>query len=334
MSAIRLFSPDQGPLPTPPARIRTVFDALAFYRALLKSRLEAGEYKAKTIANYERYLRRLEKDLGPMEVADLRQFHFTTWLNANADRWGVRSRQDAQNTILTCFRRLEDEEVLDRSPFRRPRFKYVAPIKPPFNREHYVALMRAARDRRQPKYRRGSRALRRAIYFLWKTGARPGEMRNLKWSQIDWVNGTVHLREHKTAHITGDDRIIGLPSRLLGLLAAMKRRASSTYVFLDNYGQPWSGTSEEDNERGKNSFCRLYKRWARRAGLPEKVTAHSLRHGFCVRAIEQGVPGRAIADQQGWKSERMVSHYGRGSRSNDQHIQGVAEAVDRGRKKK
>lgn len=310
-----------------PTQAQTVAEVAESYLLHLQARIAAGSYSLKAAANAERRLRDFLGHVGSLAIAQARQFHFTSWLTRKALRWGVRTRHDAQNIVLTCFRWAEDEELIDRSPFRKPRgMRYVHPDRPPAEEAHYVAVMRRCMGRR------GSRALRRILYFLRATGCRQGEARNLRWEMIDWTQGLITLREHKTAHCTGRPRYVGLTPRLLRFLRALQRQSRSAYVFLDNRGKPFSGRTAADDERGKNKLCRLWKRWAKAAGVPDDVTLHAFRRAWTVRGIEAGIADRALADQAGWTTTRMVSHYGKGSRSRAAHLQQVAALVNQRRR--
>lgn len=320
--ALRLICDDQ---PASPGTVAWVINA---YLAHLAGRVSDGTYKGKSRDNVSRYLADFAVEAGRLPLSEARQFHFTGWLTARASTWSGRTREDAQNYVLTCFNWALDDELIDRCPFRRPKTRYPKPRRPAFDDIYYVRLMWFCMGSRKGRQHKGCIALRRALYFLRNTGARQGEMRNLRKDQVDLVTGACTLQEHKTEHVTGEPRLIGLPAKLVRFLAALMRRSRSEYVFHDAYGQPWTGPKEADNERGKNSFCRLLRRWADRAGLPKKLTAHCLRHASCVRAIERGdIADKAIADQHGWKGTRMVSHYGAGSRINAKHVANVAEKI-------
>jgi integrase len=312
--ALRLHVPSVEP---------SIQDVIDLFLNHLRSRVAAGEYSPRALDNRARLLRDFAVEAGCQPISQARQFLFSAWLTGQAARWSKRTREDAASTVVQCFTWAANEELIERCPFRKPKIPGVRHTKPAFLFAELRA-MRAAMEARAARWPADVKAFRRALYFLWHTGARSGEMRHLKWTQIDWACGVARLTEHKTRHHTGEDRLIPLNRSLLRLLRAMRRVAQSEYVFTSR-GKPWLGT------RGKDAFGLLFKRWAARAGLPRGITPHSLRHGYCVRCIEAGLSDRATADQGGWRKTAMVSHYGARARSRCAHLSQDAEAVRRAR---
>jgi integrase len=314
MHALRLHN---APEPT------SIQDVIDLFLEHLRARVTAGEYSPRALDNRARLLRDFAVEAGRQPVHQARQFLFSAWLTGQAGRWSKRTREDAAATVVQCFKWAADQELIERCPFRKPPIPGTRRTKPAFLHGELRA-MRCAMESRAARWPDDVKAFRRALYFLWHTGARSGEMRELRWTQIDWVSGVARLEDHKTRHHTGEDRLIPLNRSLLRLLRAMFQVRTSEYVFTSR-GKPWLGT------RGKDAFGLLFKRWAARAGLPRGITPHSLRHGYCVRCIEAGLSDRATADQGGWRKTAMVSHYGAAARSRCAHLSQDAEAVRRAR---
>jgi hypothetical protein len=55
-----------------------------------------------------------------------------------------------------------------------------------------------------------ARPLRRALFFLRRSGCRTCELRAMRWRHVDWEAGVVRLAEHKTARTTSEVRLIGM----------------------------------------------------------------------------------------------------------------------------
>jgi len=131
--------------------------------------------------------------------------------------------------------------------------------------DEYRQLMRRARGQ--------GLALRLACCFLWRTGARPGEMRAVCWENVDWALGVIRLPSLK---LNAEDRVIGLDGRMLRLLRWLHCRRqppADTWIFLDAAGQPWTGIG----------WSKTFRAWADRAELP-KLTCYDLRRAFLARA--------------------------------------------------
>lgn len=325
---LKIHDPDAPPPEAEPAVALTVADVIRLYLAHLVARVLLGDYRQRTLDNVRRFLDDFAIEAGPLPLSKVQQTHFTGWLTGHASNWSVRYRRDGQNTVLTAFRWGVDEALISRCPFKRAtKNRGQDKEQPAFLHAHYVAFMRACRATRSPKKRRVCRSMMRAAFFLWHTGCRHGEMRKLKWDYIDFEERIVRLVEHKTAHITPKDRVFAFPEKVARLLKRMKAKSRSEYVFMDAYRRPWFGETEDEETVAKNSFCRSFRRRATIGKLPKDMTAHAIRRGWTVRAIEAGLSDKAIADQQGWETTRMVSLYGRRSKRRTGHLRNVADVV-------
>jgi len=172
--------------------------------------------------------------------------------------------------------------------------------------------------RRGGSTRAAAQALRRGLFFLRRTGCRTCEMRAMRWSDIDWEAGVVRLVEHKTAHVTGDVRTIGLDPACLRFLANLQRQspAGTEHVFVNGLGRPWT----------KCSFGRTFRAYACK-GEVKGATPYGLRHLFALIGIEAGVGERQIADQLGHSQTTLIGWYGRQARSRAGHLCNVVGQV-------
>ena len=136
--------------------------------------------------------------------------------------------------------------------------------------------------------------LRALLWFLWWTGARPGELRALTWEQVR--GSTAVLREHKTVK-KGKGRTLYFPANAQKILSSHKK--SSGHVFLNGRGKPWT----------MRALCRRIEQTAERAGIHD-VTAYDYRHTFITRAMLQGLHAAVVAEMTGTSVEMIARHYG------------------------
>jgi integrase len=136
--------------------------------------------------------------------------------------------------------------------------------------------------------------LRALLWMLWWTGARPGELRALKWEHVK--GSTAVLREHKTAR-KGKGRTLYFPFNAQTILSSHKK--TSGHVFTNNRGQPWT----------MRALCRRIEQVAARAGILD-VTAYDYRHTFITRAMLQGLHAAVVAEMTGTSVEMIARHYG------------------------
>jgi len=131
-----------------------------------------------------------------------------------------------------------------------------------------------------------------AAKFLALTGWRRGEALALKWSEIDLATRTARLADTKTGSSmrplshTACDLLRGLPR--VGAL-----------VFPASVG----------TDKHMSGFRKIWVRVALKAGLPDEVTPHVLRHSFASIAADLGYSELTIAALIGHRKASMTSKY-------------------------
>ncbi len=155
-----------------------------------------------------------------------------------------------------------------------------------------------------------SRAFRRLLFVQSHTIARPGEIRELTWGQIDWTNRVIVLLKYKGQKKRRDKlkaRPIPLDRPVLRLLRNMHRKSAdpsaSGRVFASpRYGKPWTPNS-----------VRCAMRTARkRAGLDgggERVVCYTLRHTGATNAIRGGVDLKHVSEVMGHARSSTTERY-------------------------
>ena len=132
-----------------------------------------------------------------------------------------------------------------------------------------------------------------AIRLLLFTGARLGEIRDLKWEYMDWDRAEARLPDSKTGAKT-----LHLPPPAMQILSELPRVEGNPYVIV--------GKGE-----GKQ-FAKLGKPWTRlrkEAGL-EDVRLHDLRHAFASVAASSGmglpIIGKLLGHTQAQTTQRYA----------------------------
>ncbi len=140
-----------------------------------------------------------------------------------------------------------------------------------------------------------SKKFKPLLRFAWMTGARPGELRLLKWQHVAADFSRAVIPEHKTARKTNKPRVIYFPFRAQKLLQKYKKTSTSEFVFLNHRRKPWT----------KNAVvCRM-------ADLREKtgldLVAYHYRHTWITRALLAGVDVATVAELSGHSDIEMVA---------------------------
>ena len=143
--------------------------------------------------------------------------------------------------------------------------------------------------------------------LLYYTGMRPGEVRGLRWGDVDWDTGLIHV-QRDLDFMTGDlgelktraaDRFVPLADPLRALLWPL-RQAPAALILSARGGKPLS----------QNSSRRMWLRLMIACGLADeiedaaptcygrsdilglyrpRITPHYLRHNFITMCWERGV---------------------------------------------
>ena len=128
--------------------------------------------------------------------------------------------------------------------------------------------------------------------LLALTGCRRSEIISLKWSEVDFANSCLRLRDSKEGAST---RPIGLP--VIEYLENRQKAASCEYVF--------------PGSRGAEAFGSFPNQWNRIFGTGEipDFSAHVLRHSFASIANDLGFTESTIAALVGHSTNSITSKY-------------------------
>lgn len=142
------------------------------------------------------------------------------------------------------------------------------------------------------------------IYAALKTGMRLGEICALKWSDIDFNENTLKIRNTVTRIRKSDTekgseliidraktesslRTVPISSALLNVLLKMKEKSVSQYVISDS-----------DSFLSPRTFEYRYKQLLKKCGI-EPLNFHALRHTFATRCIESGMDVKTLSELLG-----------------------------------
>ena len=153
---------------------------------------------------------------------------------------------------------------------------------------------------------------RTAIYLLLDSGMRRGELLGLEWKDIHWENCTITIRRNSvyipekgtytdTPKMRKSVRTIKLPKESFDMLQLYRAWQSRQRLKL---GDKW-----HDTDRLFTTWCGKpmnpstltcwFTKLARRVGLPEGVTLHSLRHTNASLMIAAGTNIRTVSARLG-----------------------------------
>lgn len=152
---------------------------------------------------------------------------------------------------------------------------------------------------------------------MLRTGMRSGEIRGLKYADIDKHKNVIHIQRtlkyiegkgyfDDTPKTMSSKREIPLTADILELLEAQKRYWGfkvvkvDAYLFCNENGDPLS------RERVQGEIDRIIKRIHEAGYEFGRITPHVLRHTFATRAIEAGMPPQVLKAILGHSSISMT----------------------------
>jgi integrase len=151
--------------------------------------------------------------------------------------------------------------------------------------------------------------LRPLVMLALHTGMRRGELRALKWQDVDFEAGAAHIRQDKA----GDGRWIALNSAARATLLTVKReqKIMSPYIFCSPQG------------KFLHNFERYWRPALEAATIPD-FRFHDCRHTFASRLAMAGVDLYTIQRAGGWKTQIMVQRY---AHLSPDHIRAAVERL-------
>jgi integrase len=153
-----------------------------------------------------------------------------------------------------------------------------------------------------------------ALRFALGTGVRRGELLALRWQDVDFDRGRVHIR--RTLRPSGGtkvpkssrDRFVPLPSELLTLLRE-RRTAHRRATLMGLPEQEWVFPSPRGKLWAERNFERMWYRLRRRATDVRPLKLHCTRHTYITWALEAGISPKRVAEWVGASIAVIERHY-------------------------
>ncbi|MEK6714020.1 MAG: site-specific integrase [Nitrospirota bacterium] len=140
------------------------------------------------------------------------------------------------------------------------------------------------------------------IIVALNTGMRRAELFNLRWHDIDFNKGIIHLLRTKN----GEKREIPMNQAVNTAITKARKHPGSEYVFCTKTGNCYTDI--------RKPFARSLKR----AGIAD-FRFHDLRHTFASQLAMASVDLNTIRELMGHKSMRMTIRYAHLSSNHKNH---------------
>jgi integrase len=250
----------------PVARSRLTVEALVhLYLADVVTRVKEVSFRG-----YKRFLEHWAEFAGNKIASELKPYDVKDFL-AGQPTWNSSTQHNAVSRIRTWMLWCCDMGYVESDPLkkvRRPKMLSRAAAKPGATEEFLANCSK--------------HELLDIATVLYDTGARPGELRTLEASTIDWAASTAVVNGKMGPHT------ISLTARSLEILRRLAAANPSGPLFRNSRGNPWKAKA-------------LRKRFA-----GSGIIAYHFRHALWSRARKAGVDSIEVARQLGHKDLKML----------------------------
>lgn len=191
--------------------------------------------------------------------------------------------------LSAMFRALADDGAISKNPFVRTRLKTKSRTERPafWEVDELKRLIKAC-----PPW------LADIVIVASNTGIRINALLNLKWSDVKWGVGDIHVRAETSK--SGKAYSVPMNDVVRDVLTRLSTTSTADHIFVGATGQP-----------RRHSKIYEHLRVARtKAGLPKKKSLiHSLRHSFATHALNSGVPIHIVSQWLGHASITQTMVY-------------------------
>lgn len=267
----------------------TVSHLIDSFDAHLAIEVKTSQIASSTRQWYRHQFSKLRRAAGKFPAAELRAHHL---ISVDFSYHFVRA-------LKALYRWAADEELVPKSPFGKLRTPSCGQRNRTLTRKEMLRLYRAAGP-----------SFRRFLFLAAHTLARPGELRLLKWGEVNLQERCLLLTEFKAKERRRDGvKVRAIPldrpaTRMLGNLRDRRTDlAPDAPVLLAPKGRAWT----------RNGLRCAMRSARKKAGLDdaagERVVCYTLRHTGATEATRRGMRDIALARRMGHTSTRTTARY-------------------------
>jgi integrase len=285
MFAAKLYAPG------PSTVVQSIVDAY-----LKRAEME-GWYVAQALAERKSTLADFAGFLGDVDLDECGPEQIVDWIVSHPGWETPSTKKSKSQHVQACFnwaanrgKRRNSKPIIQSNPFAGIFFEESEPRRPMTEAE-FGSLLRMS----EPGFRR-------FLMFLWLTGCRSGEARQIVWEEIDWATAVIVKQKHKTRKKTKKARVIYLTAPVLRMLSLMRRECpeATGEIFRNSKGRPWL----------KETLDTKILRLRRKIGLADDVVLHCIRHAFGTRnAAKPGANIKLVSVAMGHSSVATTEKY-------------------------
>lgn len=266
-----------------------------------QSNVWLGTIKGKaqgTINNYTKNIAFWNAYIGDMPLDTIK--HSKLLQLSNMSGWQEKYRNDMLTPLRQVFSLAIKDEVITKNPCAGIDNGKVQKEPPdPFTLNEVNAILNQMAETYNPQ-------IQNYFEFMFFTGVRPQEAIALKWSEVDFKEGTARVRRVRTANTDRETtktnliRDIELNSRAISALTAQKQ-----FTFLqDDYVFHNPSTNQRWNSEAKQNL-RYWKPTIKKLGLRYRVP-YQCRHTYATLNLMAGANPMWVSRMMGHSNMQML----------------------------
>lgn len=257
-----------------------------FSRYYLK--LSESVHRLKTTKILKTILNQFIEHCGNLQLHDITTSMVSQFL-INKTRVSLHTAEKYRAYLHGMFTRAIEDGYLEVNPVSKIK-KFRTPEKAPtyFTKQQFNVLLDTIDDT-------DIQDLTKIALF---TACRQMELLTLRWSQVDFRNGLLHLDNRTNLTKSGKTRSIPLNEDALQILTSREINKHSDYVFT------YHGTPIK-----QDFISHKFKKYIRKAGLPDELNFHSIRHTSATHLAQSGASIYLIQQLLGHSSPQVTSIY-------------------------
>lgn len=240
-------------------------------------RERAATHRKNTIRAYVHNLTPIGDAFGERRLGDLQPDEILRFIRGYTGRhWRNGTFNDASRWLMfrfvkTLYRWGRDTGLIDFNPIHG--------IKNPWIVTPRTRVMTVEEYERIMGDRKTNERFKEVLEFLWRTGARPGEIACMQARHLDARRNIVRLQptEYKTGSRTGLQREIVLPDDLMARLRGYAALRPQGELLRNRADKPW-------NQR---RIALAFRDIRIRLEMPEGLVIYMARHSFVTRKLDE-----------------------------------------------
>jgi integrase len=169
-----------------------------------------------------------------LSVENIKVQHIDDWQAKLLQKYSTTTVKRCKSILSMILDRALADEIITRNPVQYSRkFKVSHKKQEPYSLEEMKKLL---------QYSTGK--FKAFMHLAFTTGMRPGELLGLKWKDIDFDRGDIHLKRSiskgivtNNTHTKNHDRLVVAPKMVLDMIKEIDK--TSEYIFVNSYGKPF-----------------------------------------------------------------------------------------------